>query len=409
MTLVGLSNVNSVQIRRDSFIHQTDETAFCFHDACFWVFKWQLRKASLSKTITTLYEFVQSLEPNSPSLLKSGRLWELLDSRHKPSTLQELVDGFWWPFVSQLPKDLKTCAHQLADKSGLLSLSGLPNELKLRVWEHVGLTPFSSFVIVTGETARLAGCSITPSCDQVSLSPQLSVETISIFGTLYIRSFAKNEPQENSRTTVTGIAFITDLYGINAIKLLGANWDSGWIGKLPKPGNQAWYGSVRATDSPIRFASNVSFYPASSTVLRTNIFKSLCYTTILHPSIQILWDQIAVPSSLSEPNATLFDFDRDINKESSCYLQPSPTSARLFRYLSLYNKDEYVKGLTVFVSGNGISGIQAHFTKKSFFSGSRNGCARYFLLGADERIIYVWLRIILSSFAVLAQPSLVVR
>jgi len=75
----------------------------------------------------------------------------------------------------------------------------------------------------------------------------------------------------------------------------------------------------------------------------------------------------------------------------------------------LYHEDEYTTGLTLFVSGSGISGLEAHFTKVSLLSGCRDGCARHFSLDPDERIKYAWLRITLSSFAIMARPSLVVR
>ena len=103
-----------------------------------------------------------------------------------------------------------------------------------------------------------------------------------------------------------------------------------------------------------------------------------------------------------DPDFTLFEYDQDVDMSSNA-------SARLMRYLSLYNNSEYIKALTVFVCGNGIRGLEAHFAQTSLLSGYRSGCARHFPLGADERINYVWLRIAFTQFKIMRRPSLVIR
>ena len=118
--------------------------------------------------------------------------------------------------------------------------------------------------------------------------------------------------------------------------------------------------------------------------------------------MQTLWDQATVPASLVDPHFRLFDSDQDMDMSSNA-------SVRLMRYLSLYNNSEYIKALTVFVCGNGIRGLEAHFTQTSLLSGYRSGCARHFPLGADERINCVWLRIAFTQFKIMRRPSLVVR
>lgn len=97
-----------------------------------------------------------------------------------------------------------------------------------------------------------------------------------------------------------------------------------------------------------------------------------------------MWDQLDFPSTLLDLDATLFDFDRDI-------IRSVPTSAKrlFFRYLSLHLKDEYIRGLSVYVSGHSIVGLEVHFTRVSRLLGYRKGCALYFSLCLDERIAYI--------------------
>jgi hypothetical protein len=81
---------------------------------------------------------------------------------------------------------------------------------------------------------------------------------------------------------------------------------------------------------------------------------------------------------------------------------------RFFRYLSLCNDDEYIKGLTIYQIGNGIVGLEAHFTQTSQLSGCRSDCALYFPLCPNERIAYAWLRILNFDSLAWAAPALVV-
>jgi hypothetical protein len=81
---------------------------------------------------------------------------------------------------------------------------------------------------------------------------------------------------------------------------------------------------------------------------------------------------------------------------------------RFFRYLPLFNDAEYIKGLTVYQNGNGITGLEAHFTQSSLLSGCRDGCALYILLCPGERIAYAWLRILNYYSIAFAAPTLIV-
>ncbi len=116
-----------------------------------------------------------------------------------------------------------------------------------------------------------------------------------------------------------------------------------------------------------------------------------------------MWDQPGFPSTLDDPDATLFDFNRDIMRSTV-----TAPKRRFFRHLSLYSGDEYIKGLSIHVSGHGIVGLEAHFTRTSQFSGYRSGCEIYFPLHPEERITYAWLRIVNSRSLAFAAPALVV-
>jgi hypothetical protein len=45
----------------------------------------------------------------------------------------------------------------------------------------------------------------------------------------------------------------------------------------------------------------------------------------------------------------------------------TPPERRFFRHLSLYSGDEYTNGLSIFVSTNGIVGIEAHSPRLRIF------------------------------------------
>lgn len=66
---------------------------------------------------------------------------------------------------------------------------------------------------------------------------------------------------------------------------------------------------------------------------------------------------------------------------------------RYFSYLSLYNGDDHASGITLYLNGNGMTGIEAHFEGKSQLSGLRSGHPRHFSFGAKECIAYTWLQI----------------
>lgn len=118
---------------------------------------------------------------------------------------------------------------------------------------------------------------------------------------------------------------------------------------------------------------------------------------------QVVWDQPDFPSTLDDLDAALFDFDRDIMHSN--FTAPE---RRFFRYLSLYSGDEYIKSLSIYVSGHGIVGLEAHFARTSRLSGYRSGCELYFPLWPEEWIAYAWLRIVNSPSPAFAAPALIV-
>lgn len=117
----------------------------------------------------------------------------------------------------------------------------------------------------------------------------------------------------------------------------------------------------------------------------------------------MVWDKPDFPSALEDPDTMLFDFDRDIIQSTT-----RNPARRFFRYLSLYNRDEYAKGLSIYMSRNSIVGLGAHFTRTSQFSGHQYGCELYFPLYDGEQIAYAWLRISSSLSPAFAEPALVV-
>ena len=67
-----------------------------------------------------------------------------------------------------------------------------------------------------------------------------------------------------------------------------------------------------------------------------------------------------------------------------------------------------MNGLTVYLNGNGMVGMESHFTKASRLIGSRDGCPKYFPFDSGEQIAFTWLCIINSSSYAFAAPSVTV-
>ncbi|RDL41647.1 uncharacterized protein BP5553_01626 [Venustampulla echinocandica] len=350
----GHRRIPMVTILRQTLNRQNsrlDQTAFCFHDWCYSILMWKV--SDLTKL--ELYRLIRAL------------------------TLGASICG-----------DIYQDHGQLDPPSSMLKL---PIERRFCIWEYVGLqTAYSAFVLVAGETTRLAR-SLNCFNDRKILSmqePHLSIKKISVFGIEYIQELYNMEASKSEDKisgSVTGLIFAESLGGICAIKVLGIGWNTGWHGKVPDRGH-VWFGFIKGTVSRLLWN-----------------YSGLHCTSISDPGSfsadQTLWDHPSPPSV--NPDAAIFDFERDII--GSIRPDKAPRK-RFYRYLPLLQGNEYVSGLTIYLTGNGILGLEAHFTKTSHLSGCRKGCAIHFSLHPRERIVYAWLRTLDLPSPALAIPTL---
>ncbi|KAF4619056.1 hypothetical protein G7Y89_g14789 [Cudoniella acicularis] len=370
----GRRNQTITIARRQQNIRKkhTGPTAFCFHNWCYLTLRWKVG----SCTNSDIYRLARTLSLDSVACQKMYR------------------DDCQSGSVSK-----KTLAN-LADDSSYsrppLPILQLPIELRNSIWEYVGLrTAFSSFILVVEETSRLVRSLNCSSSRNMSLDQgaHLSFKMITVFGTAYIQTLDNEGSSTVIPGVVTRLSFAKILDGICAIKLFGTDWDTGWLGNIPNTG-AVWYGTIQEIGTGVTCSYNDLYCTCISAlgVSRTN---------------QILWNQPDIPTSFSAPEAALFDFDRDIIGSSRPTLQnPQP---RYFEYLSLFSGNEHINGLTVYLSGNGMVGLEAHFTRTSQLLGSRDGCSKYLPLDPSERIALTWLRIVNSRSPAFAAPTLTIQ
>jgi hypothetical protein len=220
-----------------------DGPAFCFHDWCYSILIWKLRRFSKTVINSVIYKLVRSLTPN-PSLWKN-----ICEARHQldPNRcLQTLI------------------AH--SERSPLefqpFLMSRLPAEVRVRVWEYVGLsTPYSAFVLVGAELPRLARyVKSRPTRDFIfKRGYQLYAKTIMVFGTEYIQDLDYGEDCKAASKVdrdVVGLKFVTSLGGICAFKIFSVDWETDWIGKVPRVGH-VWYGTIQDIGPRLCCAYNV--------------------------------------------------------------------------------------------------------------------------------------------------------
>lgn len=339
---------------------RTDQTAFCFHEWCYTVVegKWKVYNKSV------LFKLARSITPDPA-------VWEEVCERRD--------------------LDSTSMLQLLADDTSA-SISTLPTELRIEIWQYAGLqTPYGAF-LVCKEISRLARslCYPLSYCIALRRGSRLSAKMISIFGTEYIRGLnIGNDYQGNILGDTTEVVYISSLGGICAIRLQGPGWESHWIGKKPAT-NCTWYGRIRGEIQTLICGYNDL---NCATLSLTNPFPP-----------QVVWDRLDFPSALEDPDAALFDFDRDIMQSATIH-----PKRRFFRYLSLINEGEYANGLSIYMSRSSVVGLGAHFTRTSQFSGNRCGCELYFSLDLRERIAYAWLRIVNSRSAAFATPALAIE
>jgi hypothetical protein len=125
------------------------------------------------------------------------------------------------------------------------------------------LTPYSAFLLVAGETSRLARHLHYPT-SRVVIKPgsYLSAKMVTVFGTEYIQDLTSGEEFPVSSKVsgaILGLRFVTGLSGICAVKAIGCDWETNWIGKIPRTG-WVWYGMVRGTGHVFYFNYSVSIH-----------------------------------------------------------------------------------------------------------------------------------------------------
>ncbi len=233
--LTGHPRTQTITLSRDlrsSQERRIDQLCFCFHDWCYSILTWKLKGCRKS----VIYNLARALTPDSS-------IWEnVREHCHDPQLVGKL--------------------RLLADNTSQpLFISRLPAELQTYIWRYTGFTtPYSAFTLVTGETFRLARHLYRSSSREINLERglRLSWQTISVFGTEYLRELVINRDGEGDFKLpgdTTAVRYITSVGGICAIQLFGIDWESGWIGKVPSTGC-GWYGMIKGR--AFRYDYNVS-------------------------------------------------------------------------------------------------------------------------------------------------------
>jgi hypothetical protein len=108
-------------------------------------------------------------------------------------------------------------------------MSRLPAEVRVRIWEYVGLrTPYSVFILVGGELPHLARHVKSRPTRDLALEQGclLSAKMIMVFGTEYIQDLVIDKDHKGTSMVlgdVIGLKFVLSLGGICAIKVVGIN------------------------------------------------------------------------------------------------------------------------------------------------------------------------------------------
>lgn len=211
----------TLTISRDprSSRRRSDRSAFCFHAWCYSILKLKWKECHK----LAIFKLARTLTPD-PALWENAceRLHDL-DSINRFRVLAN-------------------------NESQPLLLSGLPLELRTYIWRYIGLlTPYSVFCLLD-ETARLARNLHCPSIRLITLQrgSRLSAKMISAFGTEYIQDLIMDQDCEgdNIDGDPTEVKYVSSLGGICAIRVLGIDWETGWIGKIPGV-DCVWHGMIR--------------------------------------------------------------------------------------------------------------------------------------------------------------------
>ena len=236
--LAGHSRTLTISRDLRSRQRRTDRSGFCFHAWCYSILKWKLEDCHESAT----FKLARTLTPE-PAIW--GNVWERHQDLDSLRGLQLLAD---------------TDSQSLL-MSELYILSRLPAELRTYIWQDIGLiTPCSAFILVAGETSRLARNLHCPSTRHIILEREsrISAKMISVFGTEYIQELNVDTDNESDLVgDATEVKYISSLHGICAIQVLGIDWESGLIGKIPNT-DYVWHGIIKASVPIFRCDYNVS-------------------------------------------------------------------------------------------------------------------------------------------------------
>jgi hypothetical protein len=242
-----------LRIWRDRIERSACCLAFCVHGWCFSILMWKVPDCPMK----TVYKLVRSLIPQ-PSLWENPR--GDIAGLDEVGSLQTLI----------------ACADHLPAELPLPSRSKLPPEIRSRIWKYVDcLSPYSAFILVAGEASHLISHLNPPRSREIVLKRRsyFSAKMMTVFGTEYLQDVRCGEGFElNSQVLgiVTGVRFVVSLGGICAIKLIGGEWETDWIGKIPPSTCAAWHGIIQGTVRALHFSYNVGLGILFSIITQTD-------------------------------------------------------------------------------------------------------------------------------------------
>ncbi|KAJ8067102.1 hypothetical protein OCU04_004477 [Sclerotinia nivalis] len=370
-TLIGWPSSSHISIKPDPMLDDPiDQLASCFHDWCYSIFTWEFGHDNLE----LLYQMGTSLQPASA--------WQMPAEMKGPLYPQVNCDNL----LSGV--DSKTAMFQP------LQIAKLPPEIRCRIWNFVGPTSaYSAFMILIGETSTLARQMRAPAVRELAIKPGYYLEPsiINMYGTQYIQALVTQKDSSLGVKvvgTVTKIQVVSSVHGVCSIRLLGRNWESKWLGTIPRMGPR-WYGEITLENNVL-----VCFYNGLA-------IEEVAGNHQPHMR-QVMWDRPDHPGAAFDADGALFTFFAP----QELYRRIQPVLG-FFRFIPLTAGDVYASGITVHFLSRFMTGIEAHFSTTSHLVGSRSEMAVYFPLASSERISNVWLRF--DTFAATASaPSMLV-
>ncbi|ESZ96609.1 hypothetical protein SBOR_2976 [Sclerotinia borealis F-4128] len=311
VSLVGRPKSGKVVLNsRPDLDFHIDTVAYCFHDWCYSIFDCKSNQNSAEVLYEMATNFKVSTAWENPAE-SNGSLYPEFDCDILLSTLEDASARFQ-PFF----------------------LSKLPLEIRSRIWSYVGFrSAYSAFMLVTGETSRLAQQVSRPNIRELIVKPNcyIGVSSINIYGTTYIRDFGRHVTSGTRikiSKTVTEIEVVSSVHGICSIRFSGCDWASRWLGRSPKKG-RIWYGTIQLTSNVL-----IGFHNGLCIENLTDAYKS--------DRIQVMWDQPHHPPVTFDADAAMFS----LFEPEQLYQQRLPDLA-FFRFVSLIDHGEYISGLTI--------------------------------------------------------------